>query len=135
MNLILYEGERESSLTRLLTSMESTLSIDEIEVFRSIESLKERILQPTCEHTVVVVITGNRGELLDLLSLSDFLHSNSKVRLILVLPDEKPETINIGYKLHPRFLSYIDSDFSEVLAVMGEMFENFKRSKGEQKGR
>jgi hypothetical protein len=71
--------------------------------------------------------------LLNLLSLSDLLHL--KVQLILVLPDSKPESVHIGWKFHPRLLSYNDGDFHEVHAVMVKMFENLNLSKGEEKGR
>lgn len=133
MGLILYAREAEGSLARLQGLGESMLPKDEIEILRSIESLKERLLQPNNEITIAVVIAGNRDELLNLLSLSDLLHL--KVQLILVLPDSKPESVHIGWKFHPRLLSYNDGDFHEVHAVMAKMFENSKLSRGEQKGR
>ena len=133
MGLILYSKEDDGSFVKLQGLGESMLPKDEIEIFHSIESLKERLLQPINAVTIAVVIAGNSDELLNLLSLSDLLHL--KVQLILVLPDSKPETIHIGWKFHPRLLSYNNGDFHEVHAVMAKMFENLNLPKGEEKGR
>ena len=37
------------------------------------------------------------------------------------LPDREANTITIGHSLHPRFLTYIDSDFVELAGVLVRM--------------
>ena len=43
------------------------------------------------------------------------------IRKIIILPDGEQVTISLAHKLYPRFLSYIDSDFSDVAAVLKKM--------------
>lgn len=42
-------------------------------------------------------------------------------RLILVLPDDDIETISQGHALRPRFVTYVESDFIDISAVLGKM--------------
>ncbi|MCD6199973.1 MAG: hypothetical protein J7K15_15635, partial [Deltaproteobacteria bacterium] len=46
------------------------------------------------------------------------------LRLILILPDREAGTIAKGHILRPRFLTYLDSDFTEVAAVLKKMLSN-----------
>ena len=46
------------------------------------------------------------------------------IPVILILPDRKKETIHLGHKLCPRFLSYTDSNFSDVALVLSKMMRN-----------
>lgn len=118
MNLILYTKKTESSNIKLRVVFESLVSKDEIELHHSIESLRHRLLRTTYNDGIVVLVADTREELSELLPI---LHLFRKVRIILVLPDRKPETIKIGYKLEPRFLSFIDRGFAEVKAVLKKM--------------
>jgi len=96
----------------------SLFSMNEIESFHSIEGLKQRILRTTYDEGIVVLIAERREELSGLLPI---IHLFRRLRIILLLPDRKPETIKIGYQLEPRFLSFVDKGFSEVKAVLKKM--------------
>lgn len=54
---------------------------------------------------------------MDILSLREFLHDR---RIILVLPDSEPETVSLGHILRPRFITYGDSDYMDVSAILGK---------------
>jgi hypothetical protein len=97
---------------------ESLVTRDEMEMFHSIEGLRNRLLRTTYNDGIVVLIADTREELSELLPI---LHLFRKVRIVLVLPDRKPETIKIGYQLEPRFLSFIDQGFAEIKAVLKNM--------------
>ncbi len=118
MNLILYTKKTESSEAKLRVMFESLFSKDEIQIFHSIERLRNRLLRTSYQDGIVVLVAEKREELSELLPI---LHLFRKVRIILVLPDRKTETIKIGYKLEPRFLSFIDKGFTEVQAVLKKM--------------
>jgi hypothetical protein len=45
------------------------------------------------------------------------------IKIVLILPDRNNETIVIGHKLRPRFLSYTDSDFIDVAVVLENMLK------------
>jgi len=122
LNLILYTKKTESSGPKLRVVFESLVSKDEIELFHSIENLRNRLLRATYHDGIVVLVAESREELSELLPI---LHLFRKVRIVLVLPDRKPETIKIGYKLEPRFLGFIDQGFAEVKAVLKKMIGGF----------
>jgi hypothetical protein len=118
MNLILYTKKTDACPAKLRVMFESLVPKDEIEMFHSTESLRNRLLRTSYQDGIVVLVAEKREELSELLPI---LHLFRKVRIILVLPDRKPETIRVGYQLEPRFLSFIDKGFTEVQAVLKKM--------------
>jgi hypothetical protein len=118
LNLILYTKKTAPSGAQLRLVFESLVSKDAMELFHSIEGLRNRLLRTNYNDGIVVLIADSREELSELLPI---LHLFRKVRIILVLPDRKPETIKIGYQLEPRFLSFIDQGLTEVKAVLKKM--------------
>lgn len=118
MNLILYTKKTDASPAKLRVMFESLVSRDEIEIFHCTENLRNRLLRTSYQDGIVVLVAEKREELSELLPI---LHLFRKVRIILVLPDRKPETIRVGYQLEPRFLSFIDKGFTEVQAVLKKM--------------
>ena len=90
-----------------------------MEVFRNIESLAQRIRRPLPNRfNIVILLAASREDLADILSIRYLFHD---VSIILVLPDQEAETIAKGHTLRPRFLTYTDSDFEEVAAVLNKM--------------
>ena len=66
-------------------------------------------------------MAANKKQLSDLLLIKEELRN---LKIILILPDSKSDTISGGHELYPRFVSYIDSDFKEVGAVLEKMIKN-----------
>ena len=127
MNLILYTKKTAPSGAQLRLVFESLVSRDAMEMFHSIEGLRNRLLRTTYNDGIVVLIADSREELSELLPI---LHLFRKVRIVLVLPDRKPETIKIGYQLEPRFLSFIDQGFTEALSVVIEPWPRLTKIEG-----
>ena len=73
------------------------------------------------EIPVAVILAASEEDLLTILSISDLLYD---VRFILILPDREDITVAIGHS-SGRFMSYADSDFREVTAVLGKMIGGF----------
>ncbi|MFO7734269.1 MAG: hypothetical protein R6X21_11565 [Candidatus Aminicenantes bacterium] len=42
-------------------------------------------------------------------------------RTLLVLPDEKKETVTLAHSLRPAFITYVDDGISEVLSVLKKL--------------
>ena len=118
LNLIIYSKKIDSEKKEFQFVFKSLFSKNEIETFHSIEGLKQRILRTTYDEGIVILIAERREELSELLPI---IHLFRRLRIILVLPYRKPETIKIGYQLEPRFLSFVDKGFSEVKAVLKKM--------------
>lgn len=107
-----FEGER------LLKVMERIVPLERIAVSRSLESLSKELRRPVDDTSVVVALATEREELSNLLLFENLL---SDRRLILVLPNDDPETLSQGHVLRPRYLSFTTGNYSDVAAVLEKM--------------
>ena len=109
------DGEAEKKLMKLVSALVPEKDLESVD---SLGRLKNILRRPCIEQTVAILIASTGKELQELRELSELL---SFVRLIIIAPDENKETIDLAYKLHPRYLSFYDSDFSDVAGVVGKM--------------
>lgn len=134
MKLILYANGSNEVEERLGNIIE-TLIPEKLEIFRTIDSLSRRLRQPLNDVAIAVLLATKRKDLLKLLSIKDLFDD---IKIILILPDSNKDTISLGYKLYPRFVSYADSNFMDVAAVLEKMFrvinnKNMYQNKSEKK--
>lgn len=119
MRLLLYSPVKEGVGKHLRRMIEDLVAKDNVEIYRNVESLSLRLRQPTNNGPIAaVLLAARRGDLTELLSIRDLLRD---IRIILVLPDRDEDTIAKGHILRPRFMSYSDSDFTDVCSVLGKM--------------
>ncbi len=118
MNILFYESPKDGAGERLQREVEALIPQEEKEIHCSIESLSRRLRQPHNKLGIAVLLTEDLKSLSDLLSIREVLLD---LRIILILPDRKEATIAMGHALHPRFLSYADSNFKDVAAVLKKM--------------
>jgi len=118
MNILLYEAVDEGNNKQFHRMIEDLNLECGLEIYRTIESLSQRLRQPEKNLTVAVLFAISNRELLDIISIKELLFN---VRIILVLPDREEDTITKGHSLHPRFLTYIDGDFGDIAAVLSKM--------------
>ena len=123
MIFVLHGNQEEFIWKRLQGSIKKVVSENDIEVMRSRDSLSKRLSQVDCGQAIVVLITNDRQDLIYLRSMIRLLR---KARVLLIIPNSEPETVRIGYKLEPRFLSTGPENFSEIRAVLRNMLEGEK---------
>jgi hypothetical protein len=87
-------------------------------IFNTLDDLKSSLRTEMNSEIIVVIFTADKKDLSDVYSLRNFLHD---FRLILVLPDLEESTISKGFECYPRFVSYINSDFNDVMSVLNKM--------------
>ena len=120
MNVLFYStGEAGERLQRVIQEL---VPKNKLEVYTNLEGFSDRLRKPMDDIPVAVILAASENDLLTILSISHLLYD---VRFILVLPDREDPTVAIGHSLRPRFLSYTDSDFREVTAVLGKMIGGF----------
>lgn len=92
------------------------------ETFNSVAHLSRRLcrLYARRGETIGVLFAADRQDLANLLSIQDLLDD---VRIILVLPDDKKETVSAGHRLRPRYISYAGGNFEDVAAVLNKMMQ------------
>ena len=124
MNVFFYLSVTNKVDVRIQGVVEIAKSMAKTEVFRSIEDISSRLCRPAGSPTVVILLAGNKKDLIDFAFIRYLL---SDTPIILVLPDREESTISMGHGLVPRFLTYMDSNLMEVGAVLQKMLENYEK--------
>lgn len=119
MNLLFYSRETNGAAGRLQRVIETVVPQEKREIFRTMVSLLRRLRRPRHDVGIVILFAASREDLMEFLYIRDLLNG---VRIILVLPDGEEETVAKAHILRPRFLTYADSDFLEVVAVLGKIY-------------
>jgi hypothetical protein len=118
MALILYLPLTEGPGKRLHTIVKRAASKRNIELYQSIQELSERLHRPVLDVKVAVLLATDREILLEVTYLGNLLNM---MRIILILPDHDPATIAKGHLLRPRFIAWLDDDFSQVETCLIKM--------------
>jgi hypothetical protein len=126
MEVLLYATEADEAGKRLAKIIKTTSVSLDIQVYRTINSLIQKLRQPRVGFLIAVLLAHNKKELSKILSLKDLFWN---LRIILILPDQEMNTILKGHKLYPRFLSYVNSDFTDVVAVLKKMLKHLRAQK------
>lgn len=119
MSLILYAPTPEGPTKRLQKVITSLVPDANVETFFSIESLSRKLRQSyTNRLNVVILLAESPEHLSDIASVRSLFQGMS---VIIILPDRNPGTVARGHLLRPRFLTYVDSDFEDVAAVLNKI--------------
>ena len=126
MNIVFYMPDQIKVRERFYRVVEMAETKAKTEVFRDIRDLSYRLSRSSDADTIAVllVITEN-----DLNNLVLSRHLFSDIPLILILPYREIRTTSIGYRLGPRFLTYMDVNVEEVAAVLEKMIQNYRNKK------
>jgi hypothetical protein len=127
MNLIFYSSMGGKTEERLQTVIESVIPVRKRELFRTIADLWGSLLLPKNGLAIALLLAEKRDELAELVSMSNLFRNT---RVILIAPDREKETIALAHLLRPRLLTYIDSDFSEVLNVLTKIIADYHSPNG-----
>lgn len=117
-NIIVYSKARNGICTKLHEAVDSVYPRANVETFHSVTRLSERLHRPALNFPIVVLLAMNREDLENIIAIQDLLLDS---RVVLILPDKKEDTMALGHSLRPRFVSYRDSSFKDVGAVLGKM--------------
>jgi len=118
MIVLLYASQWEEPAERLQRLIQSSFPVEGIEIYRTLSSLLHRLQNPPDLPFITILMAGERNELFDLRSI-DYLLGGT--RLILILPDQAEETLRTAHRLRPRYLTYANSDFSDLAQVIAKM--------------
>jgi len=120
MKCIFYEKKRGGLARQIEEMLISHTAKNSTEVYHTIKKLSQRLTRPVDYRYVVLLIAADRADLLNILSLQKLL---CDIRLVIILPDREDESIRLGYKLKPNFLTYVNGDVSEVHGVLRKLLE------------
>ncbi|MEW6665068.1 MAG: hypothetical protein AB1512_07595 [Thermodesulfobacteriota bacterium] len=120
MHILIYETHGGSAVDRLSEAIDGTVPREWVEVYQTRESLSIGLRRPLVGRAIAVLFARDLQDLTGLLSIGDLL---CDIPLILVLGDRDRKTISAAHALRPRFLTFADSGFMDVAAVLGKMIE------------
>jgi hypothetical protein len=118
MRVLLYAQADVESSGGLEKLLKIAFPEEKIEIFRSIEGLSRRLREPLDNRVVAILCPNSREDLSSIHSIRRLLRD---IQIILLAPDSSPETMAMAHQLRPRFLTYNNSDFEELGAVLRKM--------------
>ena len=124
MGLILYSKEINGSGERLLNVIKDALPGYELEIYSEIDDLTERLHQPLMDVSVAVLHAVTHSELMEIVFLSDLL---AEMRVVLVLPDCKPEALKKAHILRPRFIVTSQNDYKNLDSILKRMVKLYDK--------
>jgi len=126
-NIILSIPPRHDDSARLREIVEGVALPENIIVVRSIENLLRILRQPLNGVAAAVIFDASEQELNSLLPFKELL---LRMPVILVLGNSNRETVAKGHSLRPRFVTFADSDFSDVRDVLQKMLGRMNMEAG-----
>ena len=87
----------------------------------SLEELTTSLRQSITGSRVCVIVIADKQTLLELFTIRTMLQES---KLILLLPDKSPDTVELGHMFYPRFLDSIQCSYRDVSAVLKKMIRN-----------
>lgn len=121
MKIIFFSTAEKGPAERLLGDIQTRIHDPPIEIDRTLEALCDRFHYPITDQTIIILVPESKKRLEQLISIGNLFNDNP---ILLVLPDREPATISMGHRLYPRFVSYVDSDFSDFVSVLGKLIHH-----------
>lgn len=75
---------------------------------------------------VAIVMVSDSGELT---ALSKMMWFWERVKTILILPDNEPETIKTAHALRPCYIKFMDGHFNDVATVVEHIYNTRNQKK------
>jgi hypothetical protein len=119
--IFLYTGLKTEIGERLEKAVRAVAPENKIDICRSIEALYRIFSQRNNRPSVAVLLAADIEDLLGFVSIRTVFRNS---RIILILPDQQEATVAQGHKLCPRYVSYTESDFTDVATVLAKMIES-----------
>jgi len=126
MSVLIYTGSDQLVLKRLNRVIQIVFPGGKVDTCGTLDDVVNKLRRPRfkTDIEIAVLVAGSKEEVNELAGMVEVFED---VRIILVLPDADRETISKGHLLRPRYLTYIDADFTDLAAVLAKML-NFRMS-------
>lgn len=120
MRILLYTKEAGESGSRRKEILESNFKNRGVETFPTVDALARRLREPSEEAKIVILLIQDREELKRILSIQ---HLFLNVPLIIQVPDDSAETLQMAHRLLPRYLNSAQDDFGTLVEVLRKMLK------------
>lgn len=126
------EDARAVELQKVVHAVVHNMSFTVLHEPRSLEyTLHHSLTTPP----VILLSLANREDLLQIMILKEELMLSS---LVVVLPNQAPDMITLAHRLRPRFVAFMDDDFTLIAEVLSRLIHeqdpNWKEPSSNQQG-
>jgi hypothetical protein len=116
MEILLYSRNSDSDEQRLL----KMIKYSTIEICRSTNRLRERLNISAKLRRIVILLIQNKNEI-D--RISEWIMLISDPLVVMILQNDDPSVLKAAHRIRPRYISFRDRDYQDVIAVLSRMQE------------
>lgn len=116
--IVMYLPNQGVIAERLLQTCQPLLETRKVTFVRTCNELKRFLIAHGDDSHIFVFLTTDNCELAELESVR---HDLEDRRTLMILPNTDSATVTSGISFYPNYISYIDSDFYDVIAVLKKM--------------
>ena len=121
MRILLYTKEADEFRDQRKKILESNIKGHRVEAPSTVDDLIRRLREPSEETKIVILLVNNHEELRHLLSIQ---HLFLNVPLLIQVPDDLADTVQMAHRLRPRYLNGAEGDFGTLVEVLRKMLNN-----------
>jgi hypothetical protein len=127
MRILLYTKEADEFRSQRKKILESNFKGQRVETPPTVDDLVRRLREPSEETKVLILLINDREDLKYLLSIP---HLFLNVPLVVQVPDDSPETMQMAHRLRPRYLNGAQGDLGALVEVLRRILNNIREYSG-----
>jgi hypothetical protein len=120
MSLFIYLSKLDDAGFRLQRIIGNLNCQDSIEIFYTFDGFEFRVKTSFGNGDIALILASTLQDLNALVANRELFYS---LKVVLIVPDRRKETISKGHLFRPRYLSFRDSNFSDVAQVLQKLFK------------
>ena len=118
MNILYYCTEADSDFNKINRIIDVMVPVKKFATTSSLKIMENHLLSSLSVDFLIILQVSDAAELQNIIELKELLLD---YRIIMILPDDNPDTTVLAHTLHPRLITYKDGDFLDVTAVLSRM--------------
>jgi hypothetical protein len=127
MRILLYTKEADESREKRKEILESNFKDRRVETFPTAGDLTRRLREPSEETKIVILLINDQEDLKHFVSIQ---HLFLNVPLLIQVPDDSAETLQMAHRLRPRYLNGSQGDLGTLVEVLRRILNNIKEYSG-----
>jgi hypothetical protein len=121
MNVILYMPPGSDPEDRFKKMFNRSVPPGYTQTYIRFDDLTQRLQRSLSNTNVAIFMIADEKEISDLISMGHYL---SGLRIILILPDKKKGTLDLAFKLYPRYVDDANGDYDDLSLVIQKMTQS-----------